>query len=67
MTDWISVEDRVPDVGVWVAARRGRRRPFTCQWVEQGEGVFKHAACIDSDNNYRDPTIWTPLPELPEN
>lgn len=65
--EWISVEDRLPELNEWVVAYRKASKPFTCQWRIVKEDLYNGTACMDADNNFRDPTHWSELPLPPKN
>ena len=64
-TEWISVEDRLPELNTWVVGYRKARKPFICQWRIVKEDLYNGTACMDTDNNFRSPTNWMPLPQPP--
>jgi hypothetical protein len=63
VTEWIRIEDRLPQEGI----------PVLVTWAHTGNcdiAVFREAQWIDSDGidegtEFDEPTHWMPLPEGP--
>ena len=66
MSEWISVEDRLPEVNQWVLAAHdfnGKYQPngiSACRYVGEGD---HHGFMLGS---HKQPTMWMPIPSLPK-
>lgn len=61
-TKWISVDDRLPDVGIRVIACGEKGGVF----VVKPEGITTGFGRMDGASKYRSFTHWMPLPEPPK-
>ena len=71
MSEWISVEDRLPDDGQYVAYRYEYWRYHRMRGIEESEGHYCHTKGgglfgeIDYDDHYEKVTHWRPA-EAPQ-
>jgi hypothetical protein len=65
MANWTKKEDGLPPAGVWVIGRKGQHRPFVFRVIHIKCDRYGGTACVDVDNNYRDPDRWTHIPIEP--
>lgn len=69
MNEWISVDDRLPEIGEVVLAYSNERAVFyIAEWFTVEGVIYFYCSTGPSteDYMYRNPTHWMPIPKPPK-